>query len=710
MGFLTKYAKKDMMEKLILDYKRGKFVEVLYGNFSKTFNESRSGMNQALSKKYTGYISRRTFEYFNKIQKGGSYDAINQKWNKKQIQYQGNDINMKEYVLSDASVRIFVRSMNMGDIYPIPGFCGVSRNLSALVQMVLELHLNGPALNEKLVWLNGIENHYVFEFSDDGAPESKDTTMSIGSLTLWNLGSRVRSREYQYPLHTVSCGEKEEVLADMWALHTNEMLILENNTMNVNNNKVTIEFQPSADQAWQCWANNELTTSASYPSIFAKVHKSELSLVGQSFEQKWAIPTMESRDVDMKKLNEFMQTINPDLAASTKHTKKLEFMAATGIRQLGEPRIGMYAERQRPEPFHLEVYNWEHTFNLLYIQCVQRNVVDKLIEVLKTSVSKGGCGLKSVAVNIEEHYKNEAKRCNKLANRLIGAQAISLAKYGLRAVDVLKRDDESPLEKMYRALISKIFESLRGVGVLANSVVVDNTYPVALEKICTMYFNLYALFFIEYCNSTVWMLVPYHAEKLFKMYRVGYGILSMQGKEAKHSQIKYELKNCSNRHIEGEKNKWYQLMESSYVRTFYLPYEYPKKTYTPHFESRNPSAGDCGCYRKLTDGANVCDSCALIDPYLDEIACGEGPDAIKVLRKPLICDKCNCRFADDVTMDKHRCLDENLVSDSTPEIIPLNLITVLELKTILKEKGGQSTGSKAILVKALEHIIAYEKC
>ena len=220
--------------------------------------------------------------------------------------------------------------------------------------------------------------------------------LSIGSFTLWNFGSKVRSRDYHYPIHTVSCGEKGEILADIWRQHTDEMLLIEGSLLNINNEKVTVEFQPSADQACQCWANNELTTGATYPSIFAKVHKTELNLIGQFFNSKWKTPNMESRREDLQKLNSFCATINPVLAPSTKHNKKLDFMASNGMRQLGESRINIFADRQKPDPFHLEVNNWEHTLNLLYRQCVQRNVVDKLVDVLKSPISKGGYGLNTI--------------------------------------------------------------------------------------------------------------------------------------------------------------------------------------------------------------------------------------------------------------------------------------------------------------------------
>ena len=65
--------------------------------------------------------------------------------------------------------------------------------MTALVTMIIDLHLTVPTLYEKLTWFNDVEYHFIFEFSDDGAPESKDTTMSIGSITLWNIGSKVEN-------------------------------------------------------------------------------------------------------------------------------------------------------------------------------------------------------------------------------------------------------------------------------------------------------------------------------------------------------------------------------------------------------------------------------------------------------------------------------------------------------------------------------------
>ena len=79
---------------------------------------------------------------------------------------------------------------------------------------------------------------------------SSETSMTIGSLTLWNFGRQVRSREFHYPLHLISTTEKYVICENLWPQHTDEMTLIESNIFTINKEKVTFDFQPSADQAW----------------------------------------------------------------------------------------------------------------------------------------------------------------------------------------------------------------------------------------------------------------------------------------------------------------------------------------------------------------------------------------------------------------------------------------------------------------------------
>jgi len=132
------------------------------------------------------------------------------------------------------------------------------RGITNLVFMILDLHLCLPYLKNCFIWFNGNTYHFIVQFSDEGDPETSDLSMSIGPLTLWNFGDKVWSWDYQYLLNCLCVSEKDNTKEDLWKQHTEEVLILEGNTLNVCGHQFTLEFQPTADQSWLSWANGEL--------------------------------------------------------------------------------------------------------------------------------------------------------------------------------------------------------------------------------------------------------------------------------------------------------------------------------------------------------------------------------------------------------------------------------------------------------------------
>ena len=99
--------------------------------------------------------------------------------------------------------------------------------------------------------------------------------------------------------------------------------------------------------------------------------------------------------------------------------------------------------------------------------------------------------MRSIGHSIKEQYANENTCDKKLTERLIGAQAILLFKYGLRLVDILKDENESQFEIYLRCALSKICETLRIIGTLINRVNVGNTYSKEVTDMCTLYFNMF---------------------------------------------------------------------------------------------------------------------------------------------------------------------------------------------------------------------------
>ena len=151
-----------------------------------------------------------------KIQKA-SFDPDSKCWvDDTMISYGDITLAKQIRVVLHNSLDKFVKDIDIGQIHQIPGYAGVTRTVTALVTMIADLHLRAPLLKDQLIWFNGNINHFIIEFSDDGAPETREATMTIGTLSLWNLGNRIRSRETHYLLHTFTAKEKEFVCEDLW--------------------------------------------------------------------------------------------------------------------------------------------------------------------------------------------------------------------------------------------------------------------------------------------------------------------------------------------------------------------------------------------------------------------------------------------------------------------------------------------------------------
>lgn len=229
--------------------------------------------------------------------------------------------------------------------------------------------------------------------------------------------------------------------------------------------------------------------------------------IGHLDSDTWKPPTMQQRKEDLAKLARFRESLGDSLSQAKRHEKELSFMAENGIWQVEYPRIGEYADQQRPEPVHNEINAWQHLLNVIYKEALRRELTEDFLKVLslplkvsdndqarpvvagthssypevagdrarKSELLKGrheefqeaigrasgsyevtgttgrkGCQLAFLARQIREHYNDEEKRNNNISTRLIGEQAISLARYSFRLIDALATQDESGPQRIKR--------------------------------------------------------------------------------------------------------------------------------------------------------------------------------------------------------------------------------------------------------------------
>ncbi|KAI8503262.1 hypothetical protein Bbelb_190830 [Branchiostoma belcheri] len=564
--FICSVAGADQVDKFLTEYKKGKYLQGKMNTLTKKFVSTDDAVNQAVAMKYKGFLSRRKYDIQCRTL-SSVFDPSKKVWLPRNIKVDGVDVSCMRQ-LSHNKLDMFVKAIDIGHLHHIPRELGVTRSVTALVHMIVDLHLRVPHLEKQLCWFNNRKNHFIFQFSDDGTQEAAETPMSVGSLTCWNFHKRVSSRDLHYLLHIVSTQETDAVMADLWRQHTQEMELLEGSTFTINESLVTFQFVPSADQKWQCWANNETTNAATFPSPFADVSKHNMVVVNGSVGTTWKPWTAESRQNDASRVEEFLGSLPPAMSLTAKKAKLNAFLATNRLRQLGQPRIGKYSGLQRPDPLHAEINCAAHYLNLLYHEAVSRGTdcFHRFLAILQAPVhcselareqqsvaveSQGdssevsigvgararasvsvtdadkafmralqdlnddaplqdaqclGLGLKSLSRDLQDHFNNEATRHNRCPTRLIGEHAVMLESYGYRLVDSLQVADETPTQELRRLVLGKVGESLRDAASIFSQVQSDEGDLQTLEMTCSRYYNLLCLFIPDAVTLPVWTL------------------------------------------------------------------------------------------------------------------------------------------------------------------------------------------------------------
>ena len=128
---------------------------------------NQDAIKQSLALKYQSFLSRRKYNLVCKKQ-NSFFSADKEVWLPRNIKCLGVDLRLPKLSVSDESVDRFVKSLDIGHVTQLPGVLGVSRTVTGLVFMIIDLHLRVPHLSPKLVWFSENENHFIFQFSDDG--------------------------------------------------------------------------------------------------------------------------------------------------------------------------------------------------------------------------------------------------------------------------------------------------------------------------------------------------------------------------------------------------------------------------------------------------------------------------------------------------------------------------------------------------------------
>jgi len=161
-----------MMDQLISGYKRGKYIQGIFCKATDNFNKSEDALKQAVAMKYHNHLSRCKFNIVCKTQ-SSVFDPSQETWLPRSIKHKDITISLPK-IVSDSKVDSFVKSLDIGYVCQIPRYPGVSRTVTGLIFMIVDLHLRLPHLKKKLMWFNDNTFQFIFQFFYDGAPETSE--------------------------------------------------------------------------------------------------------------------------------------------------------------------------------------------------------------------------------------------------------------------------------------------------------------------------------------------------------------------------------------------------------------------------------------------------------------------------------------------------------------------------------------------------------
>ena len=273
--YYNSHASSELIEQQLLSFKRGKFLEKLCGKLKE---KGEVSIKRAVTFKYHSFLSRRKCNFLCKIQQN-TYDPQDEKYRKIMMSYADYKLEMQVKWLSHTSLQRFINSLDIGNLHQIDGHSGVTITVTALITMIVDLNLKIPSLKRNMIWFNGNANYFIVKVSDNDAPKSGEQTMAIGTLSL-NFGNRICSRE--------------------------------GNAIVTNGVTCTFQFYSAVDTAWLCLGCNEISCSATYPSLFGQVHKHDLSQMNGSIcdidKCSWKISSLKSQE-DLKLLKTFQKQL-----------------------------------------------------------------------------------------------------------------------------------------------------------------------------------------------------------------------------------------------------------------------------------------------------------------------------------------------------------------------------------------------------------------
>ena len=436
-----------------------------------------------------------------------------------------------------------------------------------------------------LQWYGETEGTFMFALGGDACPFGKHESACSFLVSFLNVGRKVATHYENFLIFGANCDETSPVVKKYVRSLLHQIVGLEKKTFQIENCP-TIRFKLEElpnDMKMLAMLSGELTISAKYFSPFANVSKDNDTDLSASFgvspKDKWKPWEYKNRLSVVAKVEAFKKKVEKQsIAGNTKRSKVTDFIAQQKSRQEFLPLLSNYIDKAHVEPLHLKNNAWQYYFRNILKEAIRKSNLPancnkysdvptestfaRVILSLQNEV-KAKCLAKKVRKWFDETHASGPE----LKYRFTGKDSRRLCHNFMSLVKSLSNDNDSKADRQGILVLAFMGQRLRDSVSLFNRFDINKADLDQLQHAASEYYRVNAMFVVDAVNPTIWTLghiVPVHAYQVFQKYNQGLGIVTMEGREAKHIFLKKLSENTT------YQRRWHDIFKHEFIMLIWL--------------------------------------------------------------------------------------------------------------------------------------------
>ena len=241
--------------------------------------------------------------------------------------------------------------------------------------------------------------------------------------------------------------------------------------------------------------------------------------------------------------------------------------------------LGSYIDKAHVEPLRLKNNAWQYFFKAVLTEAIRKSKLPadckkfsevpadspfaQVITALQTEVKA-----RRLANKTKQWFNETQGSGADLHYRFTGKDSRCFCHNFMRLIKWLRCEKDSSKERQTVLALAYLGVRLRDCVSLFSRFEITSDHIDQLSIACHEYFKVNSLLLPSSVNPTVWTLghiVPAHCRQVLEKYGQGLGLVTMEGREAKHIFPKKLGENTT------YQNRWVEIFRHEYVMLIWLP-------------------------------------------------------------------------------------------------------------------------------------------